>query len=725
MSRRRRGSGLLMALMYVSLFGSLASGMAFMAQASTALSAGEDRTCRAYAAAESGMSYINIQLKVMPKPITSAGTVSGALATTLWTQSSTGVAAALATQLNGTSNLAGKTVSVSASKLVVPPIALGSDSSFQVTVTPDTIDPTLLHITSVGYCHGIIRGVTMETRIEKRIKYAVYSNVAIQLGKNVIVQGDVVSTYNGFGKGPPVWMLSDFRALTSTLDTDLTSFRAMLDGRDGAFANRINLNSSTLTTADKDALVALKAVTKVDTGTKDAGGNKIYTYQDNNGDGFVDEYDLFLGHIDANADKRVTQGEMTNPSTGASYDSELFTLIDSLNPPLTTSDPTRAGLNDGVIDNSDGYAKVIGSVKTAVTEAAWDTWARTTGSGGGTADGVGFREQFQGPVINPDATAPPVQFGVSSTDVPTMLPSNFDTSGYLAQVGTAAGTTTGSVASGAISNATLTSAMANGGTQTEGTPYGSTSIQATYKRPVFKNCTFTNVKIPKGLNALFENCTFKGVTYVDMATNITDSSGNTTTDPNAGMTYAEKMTSGTFSSTTALTSSNSSGFNNGNNLRFDGCTFNGPMTAAVPTAYTHFADSWEFTGSTLFNNTVDPTATILAPNTNIEMGSFSDPNSAPSTLKGVVVAGNIDIRGRSFVDGSVLVVGNGAGNTTLGYFGASDASSDPTAMPEGGYGRLYMRYNPSLALPNGINIPVVFTNQTGSYTKVNNPTWTP
>ena len=97
------------------------------------------------------------------------------------------------------------------------------------------------------------------------------------------------------------------------------------------------------------------------------------------------------------------------------------------------------------------------------------------------------------------------------------------------------------------------------------------------------------------------------------------------------------------------------------------------------------------------------------------MGSFTDPAPAPSTLVGVVVAGNIDIRGTSVVDGSIIVTGDGAGNTTLGYFGPSDGDTDPDAMPEGGYGRLNIRYNPYRALPDGINIAVDLLPQVFSY----------
>ena len=67
---------------------------------------------------------------------------------------------------------------------------------------------------------------------------------------------------------------------------------------------------------------------------------------------------------------------------------------------------------------------------------------------------------------------------------------------------------------------------------------------------------------------------------------------------------AQRMKSGSFSNTTTLTSTNSFGFSNGNNLRFNDCTILGPIASDVPTAYTHFANSLEFTGATLFDKKV-------------------------------------------------------------------------------------------------------------------------
>ena len=74
-------------------------------------------------------------------------------------------------------------------------------------------------------------------------------------------------------------------------------------------------------------------------------------------------------------------------------------------------------------------------------------------------------------------------------------------------------------------------------------------------------------------------------------------------------------------------------------------------------------------------------------------------------------------RGVGIVDGSILITGDGAGNTTLGYFGASDGDTDPGAMPEGGFGRLNLRYNPYRALPDGINLPVLFEPVAATYTE--------
>ncbi|HVT83064.1 MAG TPA: hypothetical protein VHM90_20670 [Phycisphaerae bacterium] len=711
----RRGSSLLMALMYVTLFGALAASMTLFSTSTLDVSAGNERSIRAQVAAESGVSWLMLQFKTLAQnnklPITSSGVLSNTIARNLFNGTG-GLAPNLAAQLNGTTNLQGKSVITNATTIQIPPVKLYSsidDSQFCISIVQDSSVPTVLHITSMGKCSNVMRAVQMDVSMSKQLKYAVYSNVAIQIGKNVRVQGDVASAYAGTNKGPPVQMFSDFHYMNdlSSVDTDLGKLRTLLSSYDNVYNNRLDVrnNSAAASAAAAQGL------------------------SDRNSDGFIDEYDVFLKGVDANGNAVVTSGEFTDPLTGKPYDADLWNLIDD---PLGASATGMwSGYNDGQISNFDGYAKVNGTIKMAITPSQWmansSSWP-LWGDNGGTRQ----QDFIEGPVIPTDPTAIPVQFGYDFSSDLTMKPGDFDTTGSSnSTMDSAMPTTTATVSGSTISNGTLTSAMANGGTVTEHSPASvSSGWQATYKRPVFQNITFNNVRIPKGLNAKFINCTFNGYTAVKLTTTITDpSTGATTSDPSIGQTWAKQMTSGSFSADTALTSSNSKGFQNGNNLHFSGCTFNGVLSSDVPTAYTHFANSWEFDGSTTINNTVDQSVTIMAPNTNIEIGSYVDPAGNPSTLVGVVVAGNIDIRGTANVDGSLIVTGNGATNTTLGYFGSTDSGQAVPSLSElpstahGQYGHLFFKYNPNRGMPNGINIPITLTAAPTTYKQISLYVW--
>ncbi len=706
----RRGSSMLMALMYVVLFGALAASMTMFSTSTLDVSAGNERSIRAQMAAESGISWLMLQFKILSQngklPVTSSGTISNTIARTLFSGTG-GLAPNLAAQVNGTTNLQGKTVINNATTVQIPPIKLYSsidDSQFCMSIVQDSSTPTTLHVTSMGKTSGVMRSVQMDISMSKQLKYAVYSNVAIQIGKNVRVQGDVASAYAGTNKGPPVQMFSDFHYMNdlSSVDTDLGNLRTLLAKYDTVYNNRLDVRAGGAVAA----AAAAQGLT------------------DKNGDGFIDEYDVFLKGVDSNSNTIVTTGEFTDPATGKPYDADLWTLIDD--PMGAAGAGMWLGYNDGQISNLDAYAKVNGTVKMAITPSQWQANSSSWPLWG---DNGGTRQQdfIEGPIIPSDPTAVPVQFGYDFSSDLTMTPQNFDTSGLDADVSSSTATKSGST----ISNGTLTSAMANGGTVTEHTPADVTSgWEATYKRPVFQNITFTNVRIPQGLNAKFINCTFNGYTSVKLTTTITNpSNGATTSDPSVGQTWAQQMTSGAFSANTTLTASNSTAFKDGNNLHFTGCTFNGVMSADVPTAYTHFANSWEFDGISNFNNTVDQSQTIMAPNTNIEMGSFVNPGGNPSTLVGVVVAGNIDIRGSATVDGSLIVTGNGATNTTLGYFGSTDSGqavpplAQLPAEANGAYGHLFFRYNPARGMPNGINIPITLTASPTTYKQVSVYVW--
>jgi hypothetical protein len=702
--KRKRGVVAVLAMLFLMLMVTLSLAMVSLSTSNLQSASNLGDAERARATAESGLSWQAFRFLRMARPKSTAGKIDLDVATALWPALKTSIQ----NDFKTLSNTSEQTLTDNGSSLISNAISDGSTGgTFTIHIDQPAVDasdpmaePYLL-VHSTGQYGEATRTVSMRFSMSKKIKYAVVGKVPIQLGRNTEIEGPI-----GMGtaaKYPPILTLSDFRHLTTSLKNKIDAFNDYMQGtttvngvkvaNHAGYDNRINVNDTWEYTRAQNA-----------------------GYRDVNGDKYIDEYDLFVKEFDKDGDHAISKSEFTNPSNGKLYDQNLFDAMDSTGAPMFAGDITREGYQDGVIDNYDAYAKVSGSVTMATTASAWQS---NLGSG------TQINDVMTGPIV-PDNGEQAVKFGVTSSDMFDLSPSNFEecVANYRAKTGSAAGTT--KKTSTVIENATIGATDANGGTVTEKTPYGTTTYQATYKRPVFKNMTFKNCIIAKGTNALFDNCTFQGVTFVDMThditTSATHSGGTVVTDKDSGMTWSQRMkkvsgSTPSFSKDTTLASTNSYGFADGNNVRFNNCTFNGPLAGTDATAYTHFTNSWEFTGSTMFDNQADDTATIVCPNTNIEMGSFTDPAKAPSKLVGVVVAGNLDVRGTSIVDGSIIVTGDGAGNTTLGYFGPSDGDTDPSAMPEGGYGRLNIRYNPYRALPSGINIAVDVLPTSGTYSE--------
>jgi hypothetical protein len=542
----------------------------------------------------------------------------------------------------------------------------------------DPLDARYIRVSSTGSYRGSSRVVSMDFLLDKKIRFAMVGKVPIQLGRNVMVEGPIGMTVPG--KYPPIYALSDFKHLNSTLGNQIDSFNGFLKAIHRGYDNRISVSDP-----DEAPLAA------------QAG------YKDTNGDNFIDEYDLFLAYYDRDKDKAISASFTTLDRQDVRC--RLFATMDALGRPLTTTEGQRDGIATASSITATPTRKCDGQISLATTPPTGSANLKTQSKF--IQDLIAARSprrQHRLPLRF--AASPPPTSSMCSRrcSIPRRSQSRTgpeaatdahqrvrddrhrtqgaytdrragDACHHQGRHGVRGGglRPQGRVrrrqrrpADRAESCPAPTSPPA---TANEKVPFGSTAYQATYARPVFRNMKFKNVRIPKGMNALFDNCTFEGVTYVEMQTNITTSSGATTRDPNDGMTWSKKMKSGTFSADTALTATNSYGFVEGNNLRFNNCTMKGPVATDNPTAYTHFTNSMEFTGATMFDNQADQTATIVAPQTNIEMGSFTDPSKAPSTLVGVVVAGNIDIRGSSKVDGSIIVTGDGAGSTTMGWFG--------------------------------------------------------
>jgi hypothetical protein len=682
-----------LALLFITLIAVLAVGLYATAGSNTQAASRHAQASSARAAADSALEWAAWRFAQMPLPLSSIGNITPDVALDLWPAIRT-------TIINDLQPMAstGSFVTWDAATSVLSTQSFridDSDTSVQVQFRqhpipgdPTPLDARHIRVTAIATNGLAERRVSADFKIDKRIRYAVVSKTRIQIGRNVLVEGPMgMSTAN---RTPPYLILSDFEHLATALRNRIRAFQAWCETHRSDFDNRVRVGS-----AEYAAVLA-------------AG------YDDVDLDGYVDEFDLFVDHYDNDGDGAISLAEFTDPVTGKLYDQNLFKAIDELGAPLYGDDVTRYGFADNKLDRHDGYAKTRGQISMAISQAGFNS-AQATG-------GLTIFDNIRGTVIPDRSDQAPVKFNAS--DIFDLNPLNFEqcAANYRARSGTAAGTPTRSA--GLIANTTLSLADANGTPIVERTPFGSTSYQATYRRPVFRNLTLRNVIIPKGMNALFDNCTFEGVTFIDSERNITTSSGSVSTDQGQGMSWAQRKVSGdNFSKDKQLIGSGTPtsgqtvtrGSQLGNNIRFHNCTIKGPLANNYATAYTHFANSWEFTGATLFDNQTDDTATIVAPQTNIEMGSFTNPGSAPSTLIGVVVAGNIDIRGTSVVDGSIIVTGDGAGNTTLGYFGASDSDTNPSAMPEGGFGRLNLRYNPHRPLPDGINIRVNLSPLAGSY----------
>jgi Tfp pilus assembly protein PilX len=733
--KARQGATALIAMLFLVLLTTLSLGLYATSTRNVQTAANFSQVASAQAAAESGLRWMDYRFQKMQRPKTTAGTISSTVASTLWPTLRDAIVLDLENVIGDDSGK-GMACIVTPDSVTSSPVYMDGTGgpTFTIKVRQlsakdgPKIDERYVRVTSIGKYRNTERAVSMDFLIDKKSKYSVVGKVPLQLGRNALLEGPV-----GMGtasKFPPVLMLTDFAKFDTTLETNVKNFYTHLKGsgvvngktiknHDG-FDNRISVNNA------DEYLLAQKA-----------------GYFDYNGDAYIDEYDLFLRRFDKDGDKAITKVEFTNPSTGQLYQKDLFDAIDQLAAPLNYEDRNgngvldtgedangngildhdspRLGYKDGIIDNKDGYAKARGQVNLAVTSAAWSANLASSGKT--------IQDVMMGPIASSSPTEPALRFGVPTFD---LAPANFEqaTVALKNRSGLAGGTAsrpwTGGPA-GLIANTTLALNDCNGGvappaTSTtlwieDKTPWGSQTYQAMYKRPVFKNLTLRNVIIPKGLNPLFESCTFEGVTYVDMTRNITNPSGGVTTSKDDGMTWSKRMKAGmgTFSNTTVLTTSNSLGYTDGNNIRFNNCNFKGPLAGGYATAYTHFSNSWEFTGSTNFDNVWDQSATILSPQVNIEMGAFEKVGSSQSRLVGVVVVGNIDIRGCATIDGSIIVTGDGAGSTTLGYFGPNDGDTDPDAGGALGVGRLNLRYNPNRVLPDGINIAVDLAPQIKTY----------
>jgi len=713
------GVAAIIAMMFLVIFGSLAAAMAIVAQGNLSNAQAHIKINRALAAAETGMRFLMYRINRVTATIrTRDGIIDEDNAPALWTSARE---ALLADFANDYHNLADPYEVGTA--LHLGPIAVGPNSpTFTAILTPHPLsgedydsayyqrppysdmatpvsDANPLDVTWVrvrveaadgAVGHQITRSIQMDFRIDKKIRFAILSRSRVMIGRNVMVEGPIGSRFTDthLPNGHPIQMRSDFRGLDSELDTQLDALIGTLILNDSDGDNRINLADS----AEIDGMTNPQSL-------------------DTNYDGYVDDYDFFIGHYDANGDGHITALEL-----GADTQIEMAQLLQLID---TFGDPERAGYGDGLINNLDRYAKIRGHVILTADMSSWND---------GAADGA-YQDYFAGPILPRHGEAP-LTFQASDAAVHDFEASDFD-------VSTFHNLATGDL----MAQATQQAALHNpadpdspgplGGEVFEEVPYGAAHPYDHYHRPVYENMTFNDVCIPKGTNALFRNCTFVGVTFIETETDNDDPAFNF-----AGMLESDGSPRFPYEVATVDGQSVSDTKTVSNNIRFDNCRLEGPIISGAadgtqPLEYTQVRNKIAFTGRTQFlideseNLTADEKelfkrSTILSPHYSVEMGTFVDPSNPNERveLSGTIVAGVIDIRGQVDITGTLLTTfepQNNTGpvladtspqfNTTLGYF-ASTAGDLEAELPYGGIGVISIRYDPTIPLPDGILGPI-------------------
>ena len=592
--------------------------------------------------------------------------------------------------------------------------------------------------------------------IDKNPRQAVLGPSKIMIGKNVQVNGPLGARFTGVDNvgGHPLMVRGDFTGLDPVLDQKIEDFYAAVLASDTDGDNRLRTLH-----AVEGGPVSTLAGTFYDDGS---GGQENNVIRDYTGDGLLDEYDIFLAHYDKDGDGKVALSDTLRAGTPsqtltpefAGIDDNLALLIDGAQPDRNGDGVVDArdqalGYRDGVADSRDHYAKIRGEVLFRTQRPPWEAQKDAFG------EAVGDYQKFVRGVIAPGENDPPVTFAAGDDVLPNISTGTFDVAQsdlglaadgapFAAQAGLPWIWQPALDANGVVVGQILNVAFTSGGDQDpystvfEPVPLGSLAPVDYYQRPVIRNRVFKNVVIPMGTNALFENCTFVGVTRVETYADNThpawqfygvqNADGSLAYPPLPAQSDAQLdndyfpadgsiivpdgfdvprlvVNSMPYITTKPLS----------NNIRFDGCLFVGSIVADRPTDYTHIRNKLEFTGATKFT-TVNPTAptdpslnpdsgdlaaiaksSMMLPHYSVDIGENNASPDQDINLQGLIVAGVLDVRGNTTINGALLLtfeptatdpalqhfgqpVGNPADfNVTLGYFGPDEGDEEGLA----------------------------------------------
>ena len=492
----RRGVVSVLAMMLLILFGSLVTAMAISSKGNIRAAATQLHVNRALAAAETGLDIAMARLEESAGLfVVSRGTIDSDLGWRLWTGETVeadgvsvlaspsgvdagglpdGIADALAQLHNSDANtvvLEGITSSILGNKpigaddsiyrggswLFTPGVYLweqpdsgAAPPAFQVTYAP-LASGTDIRVIVTGFDFAyrsngmpVTRTIMQDFRIAKRVKQAINSPTRVMIGKNVHVEGDLGARFTDvdFEHGHPMVLRSDFRGIDSDLDDKLDLFY------DGVFAH--DVDGDNRLRADHPGEAAGLP-------DEDLEEDEDSQYRDITGDGYIDEFDIFIIHYDKDGDGRVTLSSALKAGTPAAssasefvdgsgnpIDDDLALLMDSSTPDrnrngiygfvdannngrwdagtenlldfddtTTTFPDQQLGYRDGYIDALDRYVKVNGRLLFRVQEDAWSS------------EFEAYASLLQGGVRGNDPTDPSRLFDADEDALPTLDEDSF------------------------------------------------------------------------------------------------------------------------------------------------------------------------------------------------------------------------------------------------------------------------------------------------------------
>jgi hypothetical protein len=265
-----------------------------------------------------------------------------------------------------------------------------------------------------------------------------------------------------------------------------------------------------------------------------------------------------------------------------------------------------------------------------------------------------------------------INYDQANDDMPGMNISDYNTDAYLSTL-----TSISSTANKVIEY--FPHAAGNYNYPKDGTP--SYTSDRKLNRYVYQNQTFTNKKLPSNYNALFKNCTFEEVLFIDCS---------------------------------------KTGSTNYNNVRFENCTFNGVIVTQVPQVLKWQYNCLYFTGEATFENTSSiQEATILAPHFNVNLGNTNPEQSENNVLTGAIIGGIVDVRGNAQIYGTIISMADTT-QWSSGYvtnIGATlnDGGSETTEV--GDVGVIDITPDKDQMLPSGITAPIVIKMLQNTYTE--------